>query len=675
MQIQAHTNAGKGKPHQSLTQTTRKLKRKQTHYTVKPTTPMTPRHINTEIVKKIKEKMDERLDRVKRDATMLTSLARSNEEEEEEKEEEEEERTEIEGDMLPSGDRAIPPPGSNHTQVVDYLTFIKEFKHAFESDQDSPIRRRRRKRRRQKRDVGAEENRPDGMEVIGSEQQTPGKVKEVRLVCNRYYIYFELLAKERKFSEDESHYVNIEEVMMMCTKDDYRTIITFNPICNMEVVCDNYGCFDYRLNRYNETVNETHRCPSCANGRCWEEEWVVGFENETLSPEQVSGIFEASRTLDFSDLLGLYSPSKEDIRRFSPEANNFIKTCSYDRRPCSSNQFHMWISDVYGMCYTFNSVHREIQLRKNNKTVKAKARKTTSTGPLNGLRLTLNVNEDQYLSLLSPDIGVRVIVHSPHQLPFPEEEGFNVSPDNSVSVKMSRKIIQRVGYPHGRCRADSGSSIFKEYSSLGCRKLCVEEEIWRQCNCYVGKSPTYHRDELPMERPGAFCSPYNVRRKLCVEMVRYSYLKGQLHCDCPPSCGETVYHPEVTISQDNKKFFTILQNLKKLKVDDSICESNGLSPVRLHLYMDSLSYEKIEESPAYTWDTLICNVGGNLGLFLGMSIVTVVELFEFLFDLVMGCCRPRGRRDHPNHIVTPLQAMNMTHVHTTGHHFTTDNTT
>ncbi|XP_063877280.1 amiloride-sensitive sodium channel subunit alpha-like [Scylla paramamosain] len=506
------------------------------------------------------------------------------------------------------------------------------YQHVFEEDEDLPRVRR----------AAADEVQDE--DVVGGNGglNDLGLIKNIRSKCSTYFLYFLIQEKERNFVEDdEDTYVDLKTVGSDCPQDDYRETITFNPICNLEVVCDNYGCFDYFLRDFKEKVNETHRCPSCAKEECWLKIWLEHYEKGYLDIEQVSAIFSASRTADFSDMLGVYSPSKDDIGKFSMPAKEFIKSCSYDRRPCNHKQFFSWTSDQFGQCYTFNSAFRKVQHK--SKTVYVRVKSTTSTGPMNGLRLSLNINANEYVSLLSPDIGVRVIVHSPHQLPFPEEEGFNVSPGDSVSVSVSRKVIQRVGYPHGRCRNESGSSIYKEYTSIGCKKLCLEEEYWRECGCYVGKSPVYHRDMQPLVRPDIPCSPFNVRQKLCMEMVQYSYLKGKLTCPCPPACKETVFMPQATVSRGNQKFFTILQNLKKTMVDDSLCNdnSNNSDPVRLHFYMDSLSYEKIEESPAFTWNTLVCNVGGNLGLFLGMSIVTLVELLEFLIDLLFSCCNFR----------------------------------
>lgn len=56
--------------------------------------------------------------------------------------------------------------------------------------------------------------------------------------------------------------------------------------------------------------------------------------------------------------------------------------------------------------------------------------------PQSGIRLTLSIRARNYLTLLSPELGAKIIVHSPRHIPFPEDEGFNVSPGVSVSVSV-----------------------------------------------------------------------------------------------------------------------------------------------------------------------------------------------------------------------------------------------
>ena len=55
-----------------------------------------------------------------------------------------------------------------------------------------------------------------------------------------------------------------------------------------------------------------------------------------------------------------------------------------------------------------------------------------------GLRLTLNLISEDYVALLSPSVGLRVLIHDPWEAPFPEEGGFNLSPGQSHSVTVNR---------------------------------------------------------------------------------------------------------------------------------------------------------------------------------------------------------------------------------------------
>ncbi|XP_068238538.1 uncharacterized protein [Palaemon carinicauda] len=239
------------------------------------------------------------------------------------------------------------------------------------------------------------------------------------------------------------------------------------------------------------------------------ESWQKG----NLNAVQVSSIFQSSRSPDFSDILGTFIPSKADIEAYSLSAQDFIQTCSFDRRACSHKQFHTWTSDKYGQCYTFNSAFRKVVHKKKdkNETGNAIPRKTSSIGPMSGIRLTLNINAKDYVSLLSPDVGARIIVHSPHLLPFPEDEGFNISPGLSVSVSISLKKILRVGQPYGKCEDKTSSEIFKEYSAVTCRKVCLEREFWNTCGCFSGQSPVYN--DKYHEKPSRQCSPFNVTQR------------------------------------------------------------------------------------------------------------------------------------------------------------------
>ena len=57
--------------------------------------------------------------------------------------------------------------------------------------------------------------------------------------------------------------------------------------------------------------------------------------------------------------------------------------------------------------------------------------------------------------------------------------------------------------------------------------------------------------------------------------------------------------------------------------------------ILLHVFFPSLHYTVTEQVEAFTLDELMSNLGGQLGLFLGVSIITLIELLEAMLLVMM----------------------------------------
>ncbi len=57
------------------------------------------------------------------------------------------------------------------------------------------------------------------------------------------------------------------------------------------------------------------------------------------------------------------------------------------------------------------------------------------------------------------------------------------------------------------------------------------------------------------------------------------------------------------------------------------------SVTRIKVYYDDLYYNVVEESPSLTADSLLGLIGGQIGLFIGVSLMTFFEIFEFWIEL------------------------------------------
>ncbi|XP_018019287.1 uncharacterized protein LOC108675772, partial [Hyalella azteca] len=102
---------------------------------------------------------------------------------------------------------------------------------------------------------------------------------------------------------------------------------------------------------------------------------------------------------------------------------------------------------------------------------------------------------------------------------------------------------------------------------------------------------------------------------------------------------EVRYSALISSTNVNPEFLKIVQNIKKFPMGVDLCGDLN-STVRLQIYLASSSYEEIDESPAYTWTTLIANLGGNLG-FVGVSLITFFDVVYYLFDVFLILVWPR----------------------------------
>ena len=64
-------------------------------------------------------------------------------------------------------------------------------------------------------------------------------------------------------------------------------------------------------------------------------------------------------------------------------------------------------------------------------------------------------------------------------------------------------------------------------------------------------------------------------------------------------------------------------------------EDMSKSIAKVNIYYSDLNIEISSEMPAMTFITLVSNIGGVLGLFLGMSFLSFVEVFELGFEIFL----------------------------------------
>lgn len=110
---------------------------------------------------------------------------------------------------------------------------------------------------------------------------------------------------------------------------------------------------------------------------------------------------------------------------------------------------------------------------------------------------------------------------------------------------------------------------------------------------------------------------------------------------CPTECTKQEFSPFVsTISYPTEYFFNHNLFPDGKNSSDYPFEPNASfaemrnNLARVEVYYDRFSYTSIKQAPSMTLISLISSTGGLLGLFLGMSFLSFVEIFDLIMSLL-----------------------------------------
>ncbi|KRY21788.1 Degenerin mec-4 [Trichinella patagoniensis] len=222
------------------------------------------------------------------------------------------------------------------------------------------------------------------------------------------------------------------------------------------------------------------------------------------------------------------------------------------------HDFELLMDPVYGNCYMFNS----------NSTIN---RTTSRAGPIYGLSLVIYVDADDYLPTTKAS-GVRLLVHSQEEYPFPDTNGYNAPTGLLSSFGIRMKKIERLPQPYGDCIKEGKTKdyIYKDqiYSLEGCYRSCFQMEMIKSCGCGDPRFP------VP---------------------------EGRRHC-----------------------------RVKERKARSQ------------YVYDMSFSAAKWP-TPSIEWVNLMADFGGQLGLWMGVSVITIIEVLVLIYEVIKICCTRRKK--------------------------------
>ncbi|XP_061837288.1 acid-sensing ion channel 2 isoform X1 [Nerophis lumbriciformis] len=304
----------------------------------------------------------------------------------------------------------------------------------------------------------------------------------------------------------------------------------------------------------------------------------------------------------------------EFMDRLSHQLDDMLLSCKFRGEPCGAHNFSS-VFTRYGKCYMFNAAEDGKSLRT-----------TMKGGTGNGLEIMLDIQQDDYLPVWGDtedtafEAGVRVQIHSQAEPPFVHELGFGVAPGFQTFVATQEQRLTFLPPPWGECESKAlESGFFQVYSVTACRIDCETRYIVENCNCRM----------VHMPGDALYCTPEQY--KDCAEPALAKLSSAESgSCVCRTPCNMTRYNKELSMVKiPSKTSARYLQ--KKFNKSEKYISDNILV---LDVFFEALNYETIEQKKAYEVAGLLGDIGGQMGLFIGASILTFLELFDYAYEVV-----------------------------------------
>ena len=328
----------------------------------------------------------------------------------------------------------------------------------------------------------------------------------------------------------------------------------------------------------------------------------------------------------------LTSMPDAEKKRMSHRWEDTLLACRFNYKPCQSDDFSWEFEGTLGNCYSFNAGAQE-----------RAAKRSTISGKSFGLQMELYVNYYEGLiafNSFTSASGLLVRIENASHLIDNGLSSIRVSPGLDTFIGLSREFRVSLPRPYSNCESSNfDSDLYRliqqssyDYSREFCFKQCTQMLLIRDCNCTFSIFSSLF-DSIKCESLERIACAVNYYSNVYLEG---NYLQDFCQPKCPLECNSTKFTYSLSFNELNVlSYVDLIQSnfsfdFVKRQVDGQTAKS---SIVSLNVYYDSLAYTVLAESPQMDVISLVANIGGNLGLFLGVSLFSLGEILTTLFEI------------------------------------------
>ncbi|KAJ3655391.1 hypothetical protein Zmor_014523 [Zophobas morio] len=225
--------------------------------------------------------------------------------------------------------------------------------------------------------------------------------------------------------------------------------------------------------------------------------------------------------------------------------------------------------------------------------------------------------------------GFNVYIHNPLELPRFGNSYFHISYKKHSMVAIQPEVVitsdeVKKFHPEKRkCYLGSERPLkyFRTYTQSNCFLECLTNYTLITCGCVAYYMPRTNNTKIC--GTGSITNRYVPENMISEEMANKYFKKRITKCDCKPSCNNWQYITEM--SEDE---FDVKKRLA-FKFKEPLLEDTDAKFSVMAIFFKREQFMALERAELYSVFDFISNFGGLLGLFIGFSLLSLVEILYF----------------------------------------------
>ncbi|XP_066582320.1 pickpocket protein 28-like [Prorops nasuta] len=253
-----------------------------------------------------------------------------------------------------------------------------------------------------------------------------------------------------------------------------------------------------------------------------------------------------------------------------------------------------------------------------------------------GLTLVLDAEISEYYCSTTASVGFKVVLHNPVETPKIADFAFAISPGEETRIVVTPRIssasrsILSIPLNKRKCFFNSERSLryYRTYTQRNCVLECEANFTQKICHCVQHYMPKSSNTPI-CEKKDDLCAK-NARRAMETNLydeeeisINHLNITKTPSCNCMPACFEINYNIEMSQSK----------LLSTFNIDDRYIKQNQKYFINnmavVHLFFVDSQFTNYVKNELFGFTEFLSSTGGLLGLCMGFSFLSLVEIFYF----------------------------------------------